>query len=100
LLRQKQCLDLAQKTDMMFVIGARHSANTRTLAAIARTYCPNVWQIENSKDLQQDHIARHLRCGANKKIGIIAGTSTPAVTVADVTKQVKNLIMEADTNGE
>lgn len=100
LLRQKRCLDLSKKTDMMFIIGDKHSANTKTLVAIAKTYCPNVWQIQKATDICSKDIVKHLRKAVNKTIGIVAGASSPAHTVNDVVKQVKNLIRRTETDGK
>lgn len=100
LLRQKRCLDLSKKSDMMFIIGDKHSANAKTLVAIAKTYCPNVWQIQKATDVRHKDIVKHLRKAVNKTVGIVAGASTPATTVNDVVRQVKNLIRRTKTDGK
>jgi 4-hydroxy-3-methylbut-2-enyl diphosphate reductase len=98
LTRQKTCKEIALKVDLMIVIGSKNSANTLTLVDIARKVNHNVYQVENKEDL------KNLEFGIwnleFKKIGVIAGASTPQDTVLDVVREIKkSLLRERYANG-
>jgi small subunit ribosomal protein S1 len=84
--RQKICKNIADKVDLMVVIGSRNSANTRHLADIARTSNAKVYQVENKSELQKEWF-RNLQ-----HIGVVAGTSTPQDTVFDVVKLIRKIL--------
>ena len=70
-LRQQEAARLAEKSDVMIVIGGSHSSNTAKLAAICRPFCRTV-QIETASQLDPADFV-----GA-RSIAITAGASTPA----------------------
>lgn len=82
-LRQTAALELAEKVDMMLVIGGKNSANTSRLAQICATKC-KTYHIETVAELQDDWMK-----GVNK-IGITAGASTPDWIIKEVYKQCQN----------
>ena len=82
-LRQTAALELAEKVDMMLVIGGKNSANTSRLAQICATKC-KTYHIETVVELQDDWMK-----GVNK-IGITAGASTPDWIIKEVYKQCQN----------
>ena len=82
--RQKEAASIAKESDMMIVIGDRHSSNTNKLAAICHKYCKDTYQIENFEDLPQNIYIP-------KKIGITAGASTPSCIIKEVIdKMIEN----------
>ena len=82
-LRQTAALELAEKVDVMLVIGGKNSANTSRLAQICATKC-KTYHIETVAELQDDWMK-----GVNK-IGITAGASTPDWIIKEVYKQCQN----------
>jgi len=82
--RQTAAAELAKQSDMMIVIGGRHSSNTQKLAAICKKYCKNTYQIESFEDFPQN-------IDIPKKIGITAGASTPSCIIKEVIdKMIEN----------
>lgn len=82
--RQSEAASIAKTSDMMIVIGGKHSSNTQKLASICSKYCKNTYQIENFEDLPQN-------INIPKKIGITAGASTPSCIIKEVIdKMIEN----------
>ena len=69
--RQEAAKELAQKVDVMIVIGGKNSANTTRLARISRTICPRTYHIETAEEIQPEWFE------AANRVGITAGASTP-----------------------
>ena len=75
--RQSDAAELAKSSDIMLVVGGRHSSNTVKLFEVCSRYC-RTYHIENSDEL------RSLKLPAAEKIGITAGASTPAYIIKEV----------------
>ena len=69
----------------MIIIGGRHSSNTNKLYNIASKYCKNSILIETKDELEEDIFRKY------KKIGIMAGASTPNKSIELVVEKLKNL---------
>lgn len=80
--RQSAAVRLAQKVDMMIVIGGRNSANTTRLAQLCSEHCVT-HHIETVDELQNDWFKNI------KKIGITAGASTPDWIIKEVFTKCK-----------
>jgi len=80
--RQDDALDLAEKVDLMLVVGSRTSANTMELAALCRHHNPYTLHIQNADELAIDDFdwAQH--------IGLASGLSTPEDLVEGVRAKV------------
>ena len=76
--RQTEAEKLAKQSDVMIVIGGRHSSNTNKLYRICKSCCENTYLIESKEELPLDSIR-----GA-EKIGVTAGASTPASIIKEV----------------
>jgi 4-hydroxy-3-methylbut-2-enyl diphosphate reductase len=76
--RQKAAKALAEKADMMLVVGDKNSSNTRKLFEIAKKACHNTYFIENINDLPLKDIR------VCNTIGITAGASTPERIIKEV----------------
>lgn len=85
--RQSDAAELAKNSDIMLVVGGRHSSNTVKLYEVCSRYC-QTYHIENSDEL------RTLMLPNADRIGITAGASTPAYIIKEVqTKMAENEIL-------
>ncbi len=76
--RQSAAIELAQKCDVVVVIGGAHSNNTHELVKTCSRYCPRVHHIQTAEDLRAEWFF------AGDVVGITAGTSTPDNIIAAV----------------
>lgn len=83
--RQTEVIDVCAMTEMMVIVGGKHSANTLRLAEMAGQSGKPVVHIEDTTELTADHFTnvRH--------IGITAGASTPGWLVEEVVDKIKDL---------
>ncbi len=92
--RQSDARELAQCSDLMLVVGGRHSSNTVKLFEVCSKYC-KTYHIENADEL------RTLNLPAAEKIGITAGASTPAYIIKEVqTNMTENVNLTANQDEE
>lgn len=88
--RQSDAAKLAKESDVMLVVGGRHSSNTVKLYEVCSRYC-KTYHIENSEELS----SLVLPCAC--KIGITAGASTPAYIIKEVqTTMTDNVNLNAN----
>ncbi len=80
-LRQKETEGISKKVDFMIIIGGKNSSNTKKLYEVAKDNCKNTVLIETVDDLKIE--------GKIKKIGIMAGASTPQESIEEVIENVK-----------
>jgi 4-hydroxy-3-methylbut-2-enyl diphosphate reductase len=78
-------VDLAQKVELMLVIGGKNSANTTRLAQICAEKC-RTYHIETAAELQEEWFDKI------EKIGITAGASTPDWIIKEVYKKCQNRV--------
>ena len=83
--RQSEAAELAAHSDLMLVIGGRHSSNTQKLKQLCEGFCLTVL-IETSAEL------RDIGLSAYDKIGITAGASTPAHIIKEVLKTMSEIL--------
>lgn len=82
--RQESARELAQKVDLMIVIGGKHSSNTQKLVKI----CQNIvdtFSIETKEDLDRNLLEKY------HTIGITAGASTPDWIIEEVINFLREL---------
>lgn len=82
--RQDAIRDLAQRCDLVIVIGGRNSSNTCRLAEIAQLYT-TCYHIEDASELKGAWLA------GKSKIGISAGASTPTRCIEEVKTAIERL---------
>lgn len=75
--RQAEAEELSKESDVMFVVGGRHSSNTKKLFEISRENAPETYLIETYEEIP-------LSVYKNKRIGITAGASTPGCIIEEV----------------
>ena len=78
--RQSEAQELAGVSDVMVVIGGRHSSNTVKLYDVCASICQNTHLIETASELCSDWFSK-----ANN-VGVVAGASTPAGIIKEVIK--------------
>jgi len=82
--RQTETLEIARRSDLVFVIGGRHSANTRhlkeTCAEITEAYL-----IETAAEIEPSLLE------GKKRVGVTAGASTDDETIEEVIKTLRKL---------
>ncbi len=76
--RQSECKRIAEKADLMIVIGGRHSSNSNKLYRLAKERCPNTYFIETARELES------ISLPSAYIIGITAGASTPDCIIKEV----------------
>lgn len=82
---QKAVSELANRADVMIIIGGKNSSNTKQLYLISQKYCQNSFLIENSDELEQIWFKNKNLCG------ISAGASTPDWIINEVVEKIKSL---------
>lgn len=84
--RQMDAVQLAEKVDVMIVVGSRSSANTLELKHLCLKYNPNTIHVENADELEMS------RFEAVEEVGIASGLSTPP----DIVEQVRRRLVVWD----
>ncbi len=86
--RQSEAEKLAKESDVMLVIGGRHSSNTNKLYRICKSCCDETYLIESCAELPLEALRNA------ERIGITAGASTPASIIKEVlvtmSEEIKN----------
>ena len=83
--RQESARELAERVDLMIVVGGRNSANTARLTEICASTGPPTHQIETADELEGGWLA-----GASR-VGVTAGASTPEWIVTQVAARLREL---------
>ncbi|OGO23081.1 MAG: 4-hydroxy-3-methylbut-2-enyl diphosphate reductase [Chloroflexi bacterium RBG_16_51_9] len=81
---QQEALELANRVDLMLVIGSRTSANTNHLAELCAT-ATKTYQIETAEEIQPSWLE------GLHHVGVTSGTSTSEQTIDEVIKKLKTL---------
>lgn len=84
-LRLKETENMANKVDVMFVVGGKNSANTTQLTKLCKSLSVPTHHIETSSEIRKEWIEK-----ANK-IGITAGASTPKWIIKEVEKRIRHI---------
>jgi len=81
--RQQEAADIAKIADIVVVVGDKNSANSLKLANICGEFCSKVLFIQSADDLESASIK------ATDVVGVVAGASTPAFIIKEVTRKMK-----------
>ncbi len=82
--RQIAGAELAKESDIMVVIGGKHSSNTKMLARLCSEYCPTI-HIETGAELTPEIFVDKAR------IGLCAGASTPEAQIVEVYNKIMKI---------
>ena len=80
--RQTEASELSSDCDTVIVIGGKESSNTSKLADICKRNCKNTYWVESAEELGEFLTNTH------RKVGIVAGASTPSDVIEEVYKKM------------
>ena len=83
--RQNAAIELAQRADVVVVIGGAHSNNTRELVTACSRFCRRVHHVQAANDLREEWFEGVVT------VGITAGTSTPDDSIDEVEQWLDQL---------
>ncbi len=89
--RQDAAVELANKVDLMIVVGGTNSANTQKLARLCRDTGTPTYHIETASELESQWFR------GKEKIGLTAGASTPDWIIEEVKEKMTEL-KDMETN--
>ncbi len=95
--RQQEADELANRCDVMVVVGGRHSSNTRKLVQVCSERCERTVFVETSDELNASDFAN---AGL---VGVVAGASTPSGIIKEVLKTMADIttpVIEQEINDE
>lgn len=84
--RQHAAVELAQRCDVVIVIGGVHSNNTKELVATCAKYCPRVRHVQTAEDLRPEWFRE------SDTVGVTAGTSTPDAIIMQVEQRIASFV--------
>ena len=84
--RQKEVKEVAQNVDKMIIVGGKNSSNTLKLVQISKEFCRFVYHVETEEELDLKLFEK------SDKVGIMAGASTPKVSIENVRIFLNNII--------
>lgn len=82
--RQRAALEMADKVDLMFVIGSDTSANTNHLTDLCAT-ATRTYLVETAEDIKTSWLQGH------KHIGVTGGASTASETIDEVLAKLESI---------
>jgi 4-hydroxy-3-methylbut-2-enyl diphosphate reductase len=83
--RQNAAIELAQKCDVVVVIGGAHSNNTHELVKTCSCFCTRVYHVQTADDLRSEWF------DGVQTIGLTAGTSTPDTVINAVEQRLRRI---------
>jgi 4-hydroxy-3-methylbut-2-enyl diphosphate reductase len=89
--RQNAAVELAQKCDVVIVIGGAHSNNTHELVKTCLRFCQRVHHVQTAADLSAEWFH------ANDIVGITAGTSTPDAVISAIERRLGQISLDPAT---
>ncbi|MBR8462505.1 4-hydroxy-3-methylbut-2-enyl diphosphate reductase [Campylobacter sp. faydin G-24] len=82
---QEAVKSLAQKADVMVIIGGKNSSNTKQLYLISKNFCEDSYLIESEDELKNEWFNNKNLCG------ISAGASTPDWIIQKVVDKIEKI---------
>jgi len=83
--RQDAARALAGEVDAFYVIGGRHSSNSRKLLAVCKEQCEKSFLIETEEEINPEDLR-----GASR-VGLTAGASTPNWLIEKISKRLEEI---------
>jgi 4-hydroxy-3-methylbut-2-enyl diphosphate reductase len=88
--RQHAAGELAQKCDVVIVIGGAHSNNTHELVKTCSRFCARVHHVQTAADLRREWFL------SVETVGLTAGTSTPDGVITEMEGRLRALAGRAE----
>lgn len=85
IIKQQEIKSLPEKNDVILIVGSRTSANTKRLYQIAKKIKKRTHWIASAKDVKKSWFK------SAKKVGIMAGASTPDEIVREIVRKLKGI---------
>lgn len=82
--RQKEAIEIAKKVDTMIIVGDKKSSNTNKLYDIASEICKRAIFVQDAEELNLEDLCD------TKKVGIMAGASTPKEDIEEVVNKIRS----------
>ena len=82
-IRQKETKEMSTNVDKMIIIGGKNSSNTKKLYEIASKNCKDTIHIEAASELKD------ISFNNCKKVGVMAGASTPMNIIDEIIKKLR-----------
>ncbi|MBQ9354063.1 MAG: bifunctional 4-hydroxy-3-methylbut-2-enyl diphosphate reductase/30S ribosomal protein S1 [Clostridia bacterium] len=92
--RQDEASQLSKENDAMIVIGGRESSNTAKLFDVCSSFCENTHLIQTADEINLEWFAD---CAC---VGVVAGASTPARIIKEVTITMSENLQLVDEQTE
>lgn len=83
--RQDAARALAGEVDAFYIIGGRHSSNSRKLLAVCKEQCERSFLIETEEEIDEADL------NGVKTVGVTAGASTPDWLIKKIIKHIENI---------
>ncbi|MBQ7725859.1 MAG: bifunctional 4-hydroxy-3-methylbut-2-enyl diphosphate reductase/30S ribosomal protein S1 [Clostridia bacterium] len=93
-MRQQEARELSAKSDVMLVIGGKHSSNTAKLFAVCRENCEKTYLIETARELSASWFDQA------DAVGVVAGASTPAGIIKEVIRTMSENLQPVEEQME
>lgn len=84
-IRQSESAELAEKVDVMIVVGGKNSGNTRRLVEICKAIQPATHHVELSSEIDSSWLE-----GA-ESVGVTSGASTPDWIIEGVVERIRSI---------
>lgn len=85
--RQDEAEELSKESDLMIIIGGRHSSNTVKLKSVCEKNC-ETYLVERADELRTINFSHHAG------IGVTAGASTPSAIIKEVLLEMSEIVKE------
>ncbi|MCQ2454776.1 MAG: bifunctional 4-hydroxy-3-methylbut-2-enyl diphosphate reductase/30S ribosomal protein S1 [Clostridia bacterium] len=92
--RQNEALMLSKTNDAMVVIGGRQSSNTAKLFEVCSSFCKKTYLIQTADEISFDWFE------GVRSVGVVAGASTPARIIKEVTITMSENLQLVDEQTE
>lgn len=84
--RQEAVLELSKQVDLLIVVGAPHSSNSRRLLEVASTSGKPAYAVDEAEELDPAWFNKQIY-----RVGVIAGASTPEWITQEVVAKIKSI---------
>ena len=87
--RQRECVEIASRADVMIVIGGKDSSNSYKLYQLCAEICPRTYFVETASELDGIEVF------PSDTVGITAGASTPDCIIKEVVARMNDIEKKA-----